>query len=246
MRLARKPPVPAGYIARVDEITKVSDEELAQLFVDPQRPRWKLSAGAAVVLGLIACAVVVLMLALQPRSAVGVPSTAEMMTPTPTSAESTLPEVPDSGTLVHVLGAVETPGVYELGPNARVVDAIAAAGGLSEDADAAQINLARPAIDGEQIYVPKIGEIPPVAADVAPEPGSDPSNGDSSGTGGLININTASPSELETLPRIGPEMAQRIIDFRDAHGGFTSIEELKQVSGIGDATYEQLAPLVTV
>lgn len=230
----------------MEENIKVSDEELAQLFADPQRPRWKLSAGAAVVLGLVACAVVVLMLALQPRSAVGVPAEAGFVTPTPTAGEPSM-EVPQSGALVHVLGAVAAPGVYELGPNARVVDAIAAAGGLTEDADTAQINLARPAVDGEQIYVPKVGETPPIAPDVAAEPGANgSSNGGSSGSGGLVNLNTASAIELETLPRIGPAMAQRIIDYRDANGGFSSIDQLKDISGIGEATFEQLKPLVTV
>ncbi|MGO1544718.1 MAG: helix-hairpin-helix domain-containing protein [Gulosibacter sp.] len=238
----------------MDEITKPSDEELANLFADPQRPRWKLSAGAAVVLGLIACAVVVLMLALQPRSAIGVPAEMGTPTPTPTTAAELPVDVPTSGTLVHILGAVASPGVYELGANARVVDAIAAAGGLNEDADVAQINLARPAVDGEQIYVPKIGETPPPLAEVAPEPGAngghdangDPNAGGTTSAGGLVNINTASVSELENLPRIGPAMAQRIIDYRDANGGFSSVDELKEVSGIGEATFEQLAPLVTV
>lgn len=234
----------------MDENTRASDEELAQLFAAPQRPRWKLSAGAAVVLALVACAVVVLMLALQPRSAVGIPSEAGTIAPTPTVASEPTVDVPVSGTLVHVLGAVKSPGVYELGPDARLVDAIAAAGGLSEDADVAQINLARPAIDGEQIYVPKVGEIPPVAASVSPEPGANGGDGGPSGAGpggsGLVNINFAAVSELETLPRIGPSMAQRIIDYRESNGGFSSVEELKEVSGIGEATFEQLKPLVTI
>lgn len=160
-------------------------------------------------------------------------------------------DVPAAGTLVHVLGAVASPGVYELGPDARVVDAIAAAGGLADDADTAQINLARPAVDGEQIYVPKVGETPPEAPGVAAEPGTNDganggANGSGAGSGGLVNLNTASAAALETLPRIGPAMAQRIIDYRDANGGFSAIEELKEVSGIGDATFEQLEPLVTV
>lgn len=230
----------------MDEITKASDEELAQLFAEPQRPRWKLSAGAAVVLGLVACAVVVLMLALQPRSAVGVPSDAGMPTLTPTTTSEPTVDVPASGTMVHVLGAVASPGVYELGPDARVVDAIAAAGGLNDDADVAQINLARPAIDGEQIYVPKVGEVPPVTADIAPEPGVNTSTNGGGASNGLINLNTASATELEALPRIGPAMAQRIIDYRDSNGGFSSVEQLKEVSGIGEATFEQLEPLVTV
>lgn len=230
----------------MDENTKASDEELAQLFADPQRPRWKLGAGAAVVLGLIACGVVVVMLALQPRSAVGVPSEATPVTPTPTVAGTESVDVPASGTLVHVLGAVVTPGVYELGPDARVVDAITAAGGLQDDAEVAQINLARPVVDGEQIYVPRVGETPPPVADVSPEPGAGGGSPSGGAGGGLVNLNTASATELDTLPRIGPAMAQRIIDYRDANGGFASVEELKQVSGVGEATFEQLESLVTV
>ncbi|SJM70497.1 helix-hairpin-helix domain-containing protein [Gulosibacter sp. 10] len=220
------------------------DPDIEDLFSASQRPRWKLGAGAAVVLALVACAVVVLMMALRPQSS-GVPALADpAATPTVLAESGSADPAPTpEGVLVHVLGAVEHPGVYELGPGARVVDAIGAAGGLTAEADSSQVNLARPAVDGEQIYVPEAGETPPAQEHPA-EPGAQPPS--DPGGGALVNLNTASASELETLPRIGPAMSQRIIDYREANGGFSSVEELMEVSGIGDAIFEQLRDLVTV
>lgn len=137
--------------------------------------------------------------------------------------------------LVHVLGAVVQPGLVELRPGARVVDAIAAAGGLTGDADQAGVNLARPVTDGEQLVVPRVGEVPPPPA--AGAGGTD---------GGLVNLNTADAAELDTLPRIGPALAARIIDWREANGGFTSVDQLLEVAGIGDAVFAGLAELVTL
>lgn len=134
---------------------------------------------------------------------------------------------------VHVAGAVVAPGLYRLDAGARVVDVIAAAGGFVEDADEAAVNLARPLSDGEQLVVPRVGE--------QVESGGAGSAGD-----GRINLNTASAAELESLPRIGPAMAQRILDWRDANGRFTSVEDLLAVPGIGDKMLEALRDLVTV
>ncbi len=133
---------------------------------------------------------------------------------------------------VHVLGAVERPGLYELADGARAVDAVAAAGGFTDVADQAGINLARFVTDGEQLRVPAVGETPPSA------PGTT--------VGGLVNLNTADSATLETLPRVGPALAGRIIDWREANGGFGSIDDLKSVSGIGDKTFDGLKDLVTV
>ena len=152
--------------------------------------------------------------------------------------------------VVHVTGAVSSPGVVTLPPGSRVTDAINAVGGASADADTEQLNLARVLTDGEQIRVPRIGEVLP---DPAPQPGgaATPSvgtapgktNGDASGT---ININTASASELEKLPGIGPALAQRIVEYRDSHGPFASVDALTDVPGIGKAKLEGLREQATV
>lgn len=133
--------------------------------------------------------------------------------------------------LVHVLGAVQHPGLYELREGDRAVDAIAAAGGFTDVADQAGVNLARFVADAEQLYVPVVGEAP---APGAPE------------VGGKVNINTADAAALETLPRVGPAMAERIIAWRDANGRFTAIEDLMNVTGIGDKTFEAMKDLVTL
>lgn len=135
---------------------------------------------------------------------------------------------------VHVLGEVERPGVYQLRDGDRVVDAIAAAGGFTGAADQQGVNLARFLSDGEQILVPPPGAVPTGG----PAPGEP--------AGGKINLNTASGAELETLPRVGPAMAERIIAWRDENGPFTSVDDLLGVTGIGDKTFEALRDLVTV
>ncbi|GAB3405361.1 hypothetical protein GCM10027515_18600 [Schumannella luteola] len=155
---------------------------------------------------------------------------------------------------IHVTGQVAHPGLFRLAPGSRVVDAVGAAGGLTAQADAAAINLARALDDGEQLHVPAVGEAP--AAGTA---GSGAGGGSSSGGGGgasgagtggaggvKVNINTADQTALETLPRVGPALAQRILAWRQQNGRFASIEDLRDVSGIGEKTFEQLQPLVTV
>ncbi|MFF2495836.1 helix-hairpin-helix domain-containing protein [Agromyces sp. NPDC058064] len=138
--------------------------------------------------------------------------------------------------LVHVLGAVAEPGLVELDEGARVVDAIAAAGGLSADADPAGVNLARAVADGEQLVVPVVG--------ATPAEGAGAGVGGGAPADGKVHLNTADVAELDTLPRIGPALAQRIIDWREANGPFTSTEQLLDVAGIGDAVYSGLADLV--
>ncbi|MFP5527620.1 helix-hairpin-helix domain-containing protein [Peptococcus simiae] len=134
---------------------------------------------------------------------------------------------------VHVSGAVAKPGVYTLSADARVNDAIQVAGGPLPEADLDALNLAQPLIDGTKIAVPRQGEAPP-----APAPGT---VGTGSTGAGAVSINAASVEELQKLPGIGPAKAQAIVAYREAHGGFRALEELKEVSGIGDKTYERLA-----
>jgi competence protein ComEA len=144
--------------------------------------------------------------------------------------------------VVHVVGQVREPGVVTLRAGARVEDALRAAGGATGRADLARVNLARPVLDGEQIVVPAPGEeivpVPPVA-------GSIPTAGEG-GAAGPVNLNTAGQVELEELPGVGPVLAGRIIAWRTEHGGFTSVSELVDVSGIGEVLMGRLADLVTV
>ena len=154
--------------------------------------------------------------------------------------------------VVHVVGAVVSPGVVVLADGARVADAIAAAGGAASDADTEQLNLARVLGDGEQVRVPHAGE-----QLAAPDPGPSPPGasgggaaaGSSSGSmpgGGVVNINTAGASELEALPGIGPALAARIVEYRDGHGPFASVDDLTDVPGIGPAKLEALRSQATV
>ena len=171
---------------------------------------------------------------------------------------------------VHVAGAVNNPGVYTLPAQGRAVDAIAAASGAAADADLDRVNLAGSLSDGVQIYVPHRGETA-APAQIQPNGGTanagrgNAANGAAQNGGTQpqpartltasgsaqkgstpVNINTATAEELQTLPRIGPAMAQRIIAWREAHGGFRSVDELDAVPGIGPSMLENLRPLVTV
>ncbi len=142
--------------------------------------------------------------------------------------------------VVHVAGAVVDPGVHELPPGARVIDAIRAAGGLTGEADVARINLAAPIADGERVYVLKVGE------ESAPSvPGA--ASGSSGGTAsGLVNLNEADEAALDALPGVGPSTAKAILEHRRKIGRFTSVDQLLDVRGIGEAKLEQIRPLVTV
>lgn len=141
---------------------------------------------------------------------------------------------------VDVAGKVRRPGIVVLGAGARVTDALQAAGGARKGVDLTPLNLARVLVDGEQIVV---GD--PVAGGPPPTGGSGAGAAGAPG-GPLVNLNTAGPTELEALPEVGPVTAQSIIAWRDAHGGFTSIDELLEVDGIGPKTLEQITPHVTV
>jgi competence protein ComEA len=145
--------------------------------------------------------------------------------------------------LVHVVGQVRHPGVVRLAPGSRVLDAVQAAGGASPSADLNHLNLARAVVDGEQIVVPKPGENIPVGG-LSGAAGVGPTNAGS--VGGLVDLNTADAAALDSLPGVGPVIAQRILDWRTAHGRFTSVDELGEVSGIGDKLMAQIAPKVRV
>jgi comEA protein len=160
-----------------------------------------------------------------------------------------VPVVPSAGAelVVHVVGQVVRPGLVRLRHGARLADAIAAAGGAAPGADLAALNLARLVIDGEQIRVPRPGEVPVSGSGVAVPPGSGGGGGASpSGSGAPVSLNSADVAALDSLPGVGPVLAQRIIDWRAEHGRFTSVDELGEVSGIGDKLLAQLRPRVTL
>ncbi|MGB0112729.1 MAG: ComEA family DNA-binding protein [Ilumatobacteraceae bacterium] len=160
-----------------------------------------------------------------------------------TELPSTTPSPPTtdapSAILVHVAGAVVAPGVHELGPDARVRDALVAAGGPVEGADANAVNLASPVTDGTRIYVPLLGERVPqelvvVAGDATAEPP------------GPVDVNRATAEELDVLPGVGPATATAIVTERDRNGPFASVDDLVRVPGIGPAKLAALRDLVTV
>ena len=134
---------------------------------------------------------------------------------------------------VYVCGCVNSPGVYRLAQDARVYEALDAAGGAAQDADTDGMNLAQPLSDGERIYVPARGE--EQASDAGTVPGVS-----------LININQASAADLVTLPGIGQAKANAIINYRLQHGGFSAKEELLEVPGIKEGIYDQIEALITV
>lgn len=146
---------------------------------------------------------------------------------------------PSASTLVvHVAGAVRRPGLVQLRAGARVADAVAAAGGPARNAELASVNLARAVVDGEQLVVLTRGQGPAVAAP--------PVAGGAAAPGAPINLNSATLEQLDTLPGVGPVLAQRILDWRSEHGSFGSTDELREVSGIGEATFADIKPLVRV
>jgi len=209
-----------------------------------RRARVRVGLGAALVLVVVGLAVAVFVTAITPRGASSVVAPASPAT-TPGSGASGGAGGAGGGTAsgagsqgaviyVHILGQVNNPGLYALRDGDRAMDVVAAAGGLTAAADPASLNLARFLSDGEQIVVPAVGEAPPASVAIG-------------GTAipGKVNINTADEPTLETLPRVGPAMAARILAWRTANGRFTAIEDLMSVSGIGEKTFEGLKDLVT-
>lgn len=156
------------------------------------------------------------------------------------SAHASTASIPVSVT-VHVAGEVSAPGVYQLDVGARVVDAVTAAGGVTAGGDPEALNLAAVVVDGARIYVPALGEVDPASVP-ADMPAATPSGADS---GGLINVNTADASALESLPGVGPATAAAIVEDRERNGPFASVDELDRVPGIGPAKLASLRDLVT-
>lgn len=150
-----------------------------------------------------------------------------------------LPPPTNPPLVVHVTGAVSTPGIYNLPPGSRVTDAIEAAGGMTGQANPEAMNLAQVLEDGLHIHVPEI--IPP-----GQENPDDPPTRSPSPLTALVNINTADQAELESLPEIGPHLAGEIIAYREINGPFKTVDELLNVSGIGTVILETIRDLITV
>ena len=152
--------------------------------------------------------------------------------------------------IVHILGAVNMPGVFEMPLGSRVNDAVGLAGGFTEEADELRVNLAAFVSDAMQIIIPALGDeesMPIFIPDSSVAPGFRGSPEPAPGiVNGIVNINTANHTELQTLPGIGSVIAQNIIDFREANGGFSSVDELINVTRIGSVTLEGLRDRVTV
>ena len=148
---------------------------------------------------------------------------------------------------VQVAGAVNHPGVYELDSDARVFEAIALAGGLCEDADDKSINQAALLSDGQKVYIPKVGEeLTEELCDGTEASQGGALQGNLQGGGGLLDINSASKEELLSLPGIGEAKAAAIIAYRQEQGLFSSPEDIKKVSGIGDGLYKKISDLICV
>ncbi len=186
--------------------------------------------GAAVVGG----STVVYLRTSRPAAPTGSPTVRRIRAPALELSPSPVP------LMVHVAGMVVSPGVYELAQGSRVKDALAAAGGALPGADLEVLNLAAPVNDGERVFVSRPGQVlssdsraPPAGA-----PGGSPA--------GKLNLNTASAAELDSLPGVGPVLAQRILDFRQRKGRFASTRQLREVQGLGPKKYEAIKGLVTV
>ncbi len=200
----------------------ISEDTLKSKLMDglKRMPYWQIALLSALIVTLAIAAFLLL------RQ----PSRAATIVEAPAQAET---ESEPSDIVVYVAGAVMRPGVYSMQESARVADALELAGGAALDAELSGLNLAAKLRDGEKVAVPRVGELPQTS-------------GDAPGTEKLVNLNTAPASDLDQIPGIGPVLAERIIDYRESHGGFRKVEELNQVEGIGPKKYADLQDKVTI
>jgi competence protein ComEA len=155
------------------------------------------------------------------------------------NAVQLLPPPTSPPMVIYITGEVVSPGLYYLSPGSRIVDAVDAAGGLTDSAETQSLNLAQLLTDGIQIKVPGLIENNLAAPGDTEQPGAQTEIA-------LININTASQVELDVLPEIGPHLAGEIIAYRQVNGPFVSIDDILNVSGVGSATYDAIRNLITV
>ena len=179
--------------------------------------------------------------------AVGAASAPASLAPptAPTPPTSGLPVAADTTPVfVHVAGSVRTAGLYEIPAPARVHDAVEAAGGATPDADLDGLNLAAPVVDGQRVYVPAQGEVDPATVPTGGEPAD--TEDEPGAPAGPVDLNVATAAQLETLPGIGPATAAAIVDDRERHGPFASVDDLERVPGIGPAKLAAVVDLVSV
>jgi len=215
--------------------------------------RARVTVGAVVVLVVLGAAVAVVVASTGPRGQIEIVGESPLVTDSSSSAPAVDPgggsapedapnTVPgESGSkstvFVHILGEVVSPGLYELHDGDRAIDAVAAAGGLTAAADQTQLNLARFVSDGEQIIVPAVGQDPA------------PADGNGAGlpvAGTKLNINTADAAALESLTGVGPALAGRIVSWRTENGNFAAVDDLLNVSGIGEKTLDRFRAEISV
>ncbi len=224
----RRPPPPRSWRERIEGLADATGSSPGRIL-----------AGA----GMAAAGVVAALVLLRPPQdppEVSLPFASTTVPAPATAATAPAPEL----LVVHVAGAVALPGIHELPTGARVADAIAVAGGLSPTADVSRINLAAPLADGERVYVVSTGEAsPPPVAGVG---SAGPSSGTASAPDGPIDLNTADAAALDGLPGVGPATATAILEHRAKVGSFTSVDQLLDVPGIGEAKLEALRDLVAV
>jgi competence protein ComEA len=226
-----------GISQRLSELTAPTGEEPI-LDVSYPAPRVKIAPWQAIVAAIAAIVAVLLWLALSsPKSDRQLPPIEAAQVPeiSTVTSEEALPEE----VVVSVVGAVEQQGILILPQGARIADALEVSG-LAPDADIVSINHAQLLVDGEQIYVSRIGETPPAQAEAEEDGGARGSNSSK------INLNSATAAELTQLPGVGEVTAEAIVSHRDTVGSFSSVEQLLEISGIGPAKFEKLQDLVTV
>ena len=206
---------------------------------------------AYLALGIVVAALGVRYLVLPRTASGGAPPALVLSAASPSPEVAASPGAPVE-IIVYVCGAVRRPGVVRLLAGARVADALDLAGGPTARAELSAVNLAAKVADGQQIVVPERGANGAAPGSAAAPPGAAPagvagaSGGAPAAPGALVNLNTASLQELESLSGVGPSTAQKIIDYRTANGGFTSIEQLMEVPGIGDAKFAAVKDSITI
>lgn len=162
-----------------------------------------------------------------------------------TQEENNINEMQEKEILIHIAGAVNKEGVISIQENKRVIDAIEKAGGLKENADISNINLADTLEDGTKIYIPTKEELKEIENQNNLQQEQTSSQQTTKSTS-KININKANTEQLQNLPGIGPAIAEKIIEYRNKNGNFNKIEDIKQVSGIGESKYNKIKDLITI